>query len=211
MLVDGNAKTRWSAADSDPDPWVELDLGRPRKIARATISELADRVQAFQIEYRNAADEEWRIVHAGSTIGATWSADFGRVTARFVRLRILEYTGPAPTLWSWELFDRADAFESVGAWRAGEEGTWDLSIAINEAGRYEIRFVDDDGEPMRVISAQLFFDGGTAAPENLSGAGERALRLSRTQAIGPGASSRLKARIEAPVGSSGAVLLRPAP
>jgi alpha-L-fucosidase len=211
MLVDGDTSTRWGAADGDPDPWVELDLGRPRKIARATLSELADRVRAFRIEYRNTPDGEWRIAHEGTTIGETWASDFDRVTARFVRLQIQEYTGPAPTLWSWELFDRADAFETVGTWQAGAEGAWDLSTAINEAGRYEIQFIDDDGAPMRVVSAQLFFEGEAAAADNFSGVGETSLRLSRSQAIGPGASSRLQARIDAPAGRTGKVLLRPAP
>jgi len=64
---------------------------------------------------------------------------------------------------------------------------------------------------MRVTSAALFFEGEPAAPDTLAGAGGTGLSISRTQAIGPGASSRLKARIDAPAGFSGAVLLRPSP
>ena len=208
MLVDGNPETRWGTTDGDPQPWVELDLGRPRKIARATFSELADRVKRFQLDYRNAENAPWKTAHQGTTIGTDLTADFDRVTARHVRLQILEYTGPGVTLWSWELFDRPDAFETVATWRSGEPCDIDLSTAINEAGTYEMRFTDADGKPATIESATLFFEGGAAAPENLTGIGGQSLRLTRTQAIGPGASSRLTARLSGPPGSSGNAAIR---
>jgi hypothetical protein len=126
-----------------------------------------------------------------------------------VRLRILEYTGPGVTLWSWDLFDRPDAFETVATWRSGEPCDIDLSTAINEAGSYEMRFTDADGKPATIEAATLFFEGEPAGAENLTGVGSQSLRLTRTQAIGPGASSRLTARIAGPSGSGGSATIRP--
>jgi len=209
MLVDGNPDTRWGSTDGDPQPWVELDLGRPRKFARATFSELADRVKRFQLDYRNTASEPWKTAHQGTTIGTDHTADFDRVTARHVRLRMLEYTGPGVTLWSWDLFDRPDAFETVATWRSGEPCDMDLSTVINEAGTYEMRFTGDDGKPGTIEAASLFFEGGPAAAENLTGIGSQSLRLTLTQAIGPGASSRLTARIAGPPGTGGHATIRP--
>lgn len=208
-LIDNNARTRWAAKDGDPDPWVELDLGREQKFAGATFYELADRVRAFRILTRNDTDQPWRTVHEGTTIGRVHKVQFERVTGRFVRLHILKYEGPAPTLFTWDLHDRPEAFETVGLWQAGEQGNWNLSTAINEAGAYEVRFIDGEGQVMKVASATLMFEGGAAKPEDLSGVGSKTLVITRTQAIGPGASSSLRAVVEAPQNAKGRVQIRP--
>jgi alpha-L-fucosidase len=207
MLVDGNPQTRWGSVDGDKDPWVEVDLGRPRKFARMAASELADRVKKFAIEYRNEPGEAWKTAYTGGIIGNSRKADFDRVTARFVRLHILEYVGPGPTLWNWQLFDRAEAWGTVGAWETGQEAKIDLSIAINEAALYEVRLVDEAGKPVRIDAAKLLFEDKDAK-ESLSGVGTDCLRINRTQAIGPGASSRLEATANTP--GRGKIQLRPA-
>ena len=208
FLVDGDRGSRWGTRDGDRDPWVEIDLGRPRKIARAAISELADRVQKFRMEVRNSPDEAWQVAHEGGRVGANAAFDFERVTARYVRLHILEYNGPGVTFWEWKLFDRTDALEEVGAWQGGRECDLDLSTVINEAALYELQFVDAAGAPVKVASARLLFDGVPAEPACLGGVGEAVLRVNRTQAIGPGASSRITVRLAAPAGASGRVLMR---
>ena len=207
MLVDGNPQTRWGSIDGDKDPWVELDLGRPRKFARMTASELTDRVRKFSVEYRNNSAEDWRCAFTGGTIGNAQKADFDRVTARFVRLHILEYSGPGPTLWNWQLFDRASAWETVGAWEAGQQAKVDLSIAINEAAQYEVRLVDESGNPVQIGDAKLLFEGKEAR-ECLNGVGTKSLGIHRTQAIGPGASSHLE--VSAATQGHGKIQLRPA-
>lgn len=207
MLVDGDPQTRWGARDGDSDPWVEVDLGRPRKVARMTASELADRVKAFSIEYRNDPADGWKTAYTGTVIGKSCKAEFERITARYVRLHILSYTGPGPTLWEWQLFDRDEAWETVGAWTAGEEAAVELSVAINEAARYELRLVDETGKPVRAEKALLLFEG-IEAPESLGGVGTDVLSINRTQAIGPGASSRMRVTAKSGQGS-GKIQLRP--
>lgn len=210
LLVDGNPQSRWGSADGDKNPWVELDLGRPRKFAATALSELADRVRKFRIEYRNDPGDEWKTAHEGTTIGVSAQAGFERVTARFVRLHILEYVGPGVTLWEWKLLDRPEAFESVGTWQAGRESHIDLSLAINEAALYELCLVDAAGKPVKVESAKLFFDGAPAEPACLNGVGTDNLRINRTQAIGPGASSKLSVTPDPQPQTHGKILLRPA-
>jgi alpha-L-fucosidase len=211
FLVDGYSQSRWGTTDGDKDPWVELDLGRPRKFANASLSELADRVKKFRIEYRNDSNEDWKTAHEGTTVGGSWNADFDRVTARFVRVHVLEYDGPGVTFWEWKLFDRADAFETVGRWLADKGSSIDLSLAINEAAWYELKLVDSNNKPVRVKSAKLFFDGSPAEPACLGGVGTDTLRINRTQAIGPGASSKLFVIPSAKAPDHGKILLRPVP
>jgi len=208
-LVDGDPGTRWSAADNAPQPWVEIDLGRPRKIARATASELTDRVQRFVIQVRSREDQPWQTAHEGTRMGGQWQTAFSRVTGRYVRLHILEYTGPAPTLWEFQLYDRAGAWEAAGAWQGGQEVSVDLSMAVNEPGQYEVHFIDAGGKAATVDKASLWLEGKEAPPGTLDGVGTGLLLLNRTQAIGEGASTALRATLRAPADARGTVEIRP--
>jgi alpha-L-fucosidase len=199
-LVDGDTGSRWGSVDGDRDPWVVIDLGRPRKFARARIMELADRVQAFTIETRSAPDQPWRTLHTGSTIGAAWQADFERVTGRYVRLHILKYTGPGPTLWEFQLYDHPEAWEMAGQWR-GAEATVDLSAVVTEAGQYDVRFVTADGVPVPIVEAKAILEGRPAASGVVTGIGTDTVTLNRTQAIGPGASTAIQARLKVDAGA----------
>ncbi|MBM3495533.1 MAG: hypothetical protein FJX72_14610, partial [Armatimonadetes bacterium] len=206
-LLDGDTGTRWGASTGDPDPWVEMDFGRPRKFARARIMELADRVRRFAIEARSGDSEPWREVFRGATIGPDRQFDFDRVTARFVRFHILEYTGPEPTLWEFQLFDRPDAWEQAAQW-AGPEHTVDLTACITEAGTYEVQFVAEGGLPARILGAEAAFEGRVAQAEVLSGTGTDTVTLIRTQAVGLGAKTTIRARLEAPESTRGVVRVR---
>ncbi len=207
-LVDGNPQTRWSSiGEADADPWVEIDLGRPRKFAHASASELADRVRKFRIEYRNAEAEPWRVAYEGGMIGGAWQSDFDRLTGRYVRLHIVQYTGPGPTLWEFQLRDRPEAWEKLGPWQAGAEVKVELSAAVIEAGQYHVRFLSAEGKPVIVKQATLILDGRAAEPAFLSGVGTDTLKLNRTQAIGPGASTGLQVKLDAS-GPGGTVEIR---
>lgn len=208
-LVDGDPRTRWGTADGAEAPWVEIDLGRPRKFARATASELADRIERFDIEFRNGPDEPWRLAYSGERIGAAWSADFPRVTGRFVRLHIARYSGPGPTLWDFGLYDRPDEWETVGAWTGGADVTADLSVAVNEAGLYEVRFADEDGQPVAVDRAVLLLEGREADSALVTGVGTETLGILRTQAVGPGAATALRVALRAGPAAGGVVQIRP--
>lgn len=208
FVVDGDPTTRWSAKDDDPDPWVEVDVGRPRKFARASMSELADRVQKFRVEFRNTEGEPWRIAYEGESIGNAWSNNFDRVTGRFVRLHILKYNGPAPTLREFQLGDRPEAWETLGEWQGGTEVHADLSLGVIEAGRYEVRFASADGKPVIIDRATFLLEGHQSDAPLLSGVGTDTLTINRTQAIGEGASTAIRAVLRAHDGDSGVVQLR---
>jgi alpha-L-fucosidase len=208
FLVDGDTGTRWGTVDGDPEPWVEFDLGRPRKIARASASELAARVRRFEIAVRNSATEAWRTVLAGERIGEHWTADFERVTARFVRLLVLAYEGPGVTLWEFHVHDRADAWESVGSW-SGSAAPVDLSSAVNEPGQYELQFADNEGKAVVVDSAELLLDGQLAAAASLVGAGSETLKLDRTQAVTADSRTQIRARLQVAPAARGTVRVRP--
>jgi len=150
----------------------------------------------------------WRTALTGERIGARWTADFDRVTARFVRLHVLAYEGPGVTLWEFEVRDRPDAWESVGAWK-GLEAEIDLSTAANEPGQYDRQFADGAGKPVTVAQAELLLDGQVAGPACLAGIGSETLRLDRTQAVTAESRTVVRVRLQAAPEANGTARLRP--
>jgi hypothetical protein len=205
-LVDGDTGTRWGASGGDPDPWVEVDLGRPRKLARARIMELADRVRDYAIEVRLDPEQPWRIVHRGGAIGPDRLVEFERVTARYVRLHVLKYDGPEPTLWEFQLDDRPEAWEDVGPW-SGTAVELDLTPFVTEPGQYEVRLVGADGTPAAIAGSEALFEG-VASPAAVTTASDREITVNRTQAVGPGASTVLRVRLTGPGARQGRAQVR---
>lgn len=102
--VDGRSDTRWAADAGLKSAWLEVDLRKPLTIKRARIAEAyPNRIQKFQLQ--RLVGEKWESFLAGTTIGESWSRSFAPVTARRVRLDILESTD-GPTIWEFELFDK---------------------------------------------------------------------------------------------------------
>ena len=62
-----------------------------------------DRVRRFELQIQK--DGRWQTIHSGTTIGADFTAKFDSVTARHVRLNILEATD-VPTIWEVQLFEQ---------------------------------------------------------------------------------------------------------
>ncbi|MBM3335977.1 hypothetical protein FJY63_15065, partial [Candidatus Sumerlaeota bacterium] len=60
-----------------------------------------DRVRKFELQYKEG--EEWRTFASGKTIGSSLILKFSPVTARVVRLNIVE-SGEGPTIWRFDLF-----------------------------------------------------------------------------------------------------------
>lgn len=93
--IDGNAGTRW--ATDIPHAWLEVDLGKPKKLTKVEIHEYVEygpRVQSFNLEYK--AGGAWKTIFKGNAIGADFSKTFDPVTAQHVRLNILQATsGPS--------------------------------------------------------------------------------------------------------------------
>jgi len=77
-----------------------VDLGKPVQFSRVAISEAYDRVRRFELQYKDG--QTWKTCLKGSRIGEHYAKDFSPVTARHVRLNILDATD-GPTLWEFQL------------------------------------------------------------------------------------------------------------
>jgi alpha-L-fucosidase len=86
--VDGNRDTRWAADASLKSAWLEVDLGEPMSFSGALICEMYSRVRQFALEVKDG--ETWRTVARGTEIGPACLLPLAPVTARFVRLNVLE-------------------------------------------------------------------------------------------------------------------------
>lgn len=82
--------------DNDPNPWVEFDLDRPRRVHRVEVTNrpdcCADRAIPLVVE-TSVDHATWTEVARRDTGFTQWTADFARTTARYVRLRV-----PRPSL-----------------------------------------------------------------------------------------------------------------
>jgi len=90
--VDDDPATRWATDAGAREAHLEVDLGKPTRIGR---------VRRFRLEVEK--DGAWEPVLEGTTIGRHFTKSFAPVTARRVRLSILEATD-GPTLWEVQLF-----------------------------------------------------------------------------------------------------------
>jgi alpha-L-fucosidase len=93
---DGDESTRWGGAPESKSGWLAVDLGKEMTFNRVVILEAPwNRVQKFQLQYRDG--QSWKTFHEGKTLG-NFRKDFKPVTARHVRLNILEATNVV-TIW----------------------------------------------------------------------------------------------------------------
>ena len=93
---DGDPDTRWATDGGTKQAWVALDLGKPTRVDSVSINEaIAPRVRKFEFQYRDGG--EWKTLFAGEEIGAHFSRSFEPVTAREVRLNILD-ASEGPTI-----------------------------------------------------------------------------------------------------------------
>ena len=99
--VDNDPATRWATDYGTKQVWLEVDLGRPMTFNRARISEAYDRVQEFELQYKDG--DQWRTFVRGTKIGLDFSKQFEPVTARQVRLNILN-AAEGPSIWEFQLF-----------------------------------------------------------------------------------------------------------
>ncbi|MEN6577906.1 MAG: alpha-L-fucosidase [Phycisphaerales bacterium] len=101
--VDGDPETRWATDGSTDAAWLEVDLGKPLLVRKATIDEPEEfkRVQAFELQYYDG--QAWRTFHEGTTIGPDWSVKIEPITAQRFRLNILKASG-GPTIAEFMLF-----------------------------------------------------------------------------------------------------------
>jgi alpha-L-fucosidase len=94
---DGDPATRWATDDGTHQAWISTDFGKSRTLHNVVIhEEYEGRVQKFELQYKDAnGAKEWRTICSGATLGKNFVKEFSPITAREVRLNILEATdGP---------------------------------------------------------------------------------------------------------------------
>ena len=99
--MDDDTGTRWATDSGTKQAWLEVDLGKSMTFSRAVISEEFDRIQKFELQYRDG--QQWRTFTKGTKIGNKLELNFSSITARHVRLNILDAT-EGPTIWEFRLF-----------------------------------------------------------------------------------------------------------
>ncbi len=100
--VDDDPSTRWGCDWGTHSAWLEVDLGGPRTFDRVDLSEPYRRVRKFELQ-KKEEDGRWSAFFQGTTIGEDFAAEFAPVTARHVRLNLLETT-EGPSIWEFRLF-----------------------------------------------------------------------------------------------------------
>jgi alpha-L-fucosidase len=86
--VDGDPQSGWTFNRGVPSAWIEVDLGRPATFDRAWINEPYGRIRRFELQAEQA--DGWQPFFSGTTIGEDFAASFAPLTARRVRLVVLE-------------------------------------------------------------------------------------------------------------------------
>ena len=99
--VDGITGTRWATNSGTKQAWLEVDLGETKRFDRALIQESYDRIRSYELQVKDGS--EWKTIHKGDRIGKILQLKFTPVTARYVRLNILDATD-GPTIWEFHLF-----------------------------------------------------------------------------------------------------------
>jgi alpha-L-fucosidase len=99
--VDDDTSTRWATDHGIKQAWLEVDLRKPMTFNRAIISEAYDRVQQFELQYKDG--DQWRTFAEGTKIGQKLKLQFTPVTTRHIRLNIQKAT-EGPTIWEFQLF-----------------------------------------------------------------------------------------------------------
>jgi len=91
--VDGDLETRWASDFAARSGWIEIDLNEEEEIGRVWVSEIEwPETREFALEIGRG--DGWVEIAHGTTIGADKEITFAPVTARYVRLNVLEAAGP---------------------------------------------------------------------------------------------------------------------
>jgi alpha-L-fucosidase len=103
--VDDDPETRWATSDDVKQAWLEVELAQDSTLSRLVIKELDPRLAQYELQYRMAATDQWKVAHTGTTAGTHFTTTFPAVQARHVRLNILDSTRP-PTIWEFQVFSK---------------------------------------------------------------------------------------------------------
>lgn len=99
MAIDDDDGTRWATDDGTKQVSLTADFAAPATISGVSIREaIEDRVRKFEIQYRPEDGGDWVTLVSGTTLGENYTTSFAAVTAKSVRLNILDATeGPTIT------------------------------------------------------------------------------------------------------------------
>jgi alpha-L-fucosidase len=103
QAVDDDLDTRWATDTGTKQAWLEVDLDNPVTFSRVAIREWeggGERIQKFGSQYLDGS--AWKTILSSTTIGTGYKKDFPAVTARVVRLNILDAT-EGPTIDEFEI------------------------------------------------------------------------------------------------------------
>ena len=106
QAFDNDPLTRWATDSGTKQCWIAADLGKATTIQSVRISEaagFADRVTKFEFQYRDGG--EWKTIFSATKIGAKFQKKFEPVTARELRLNILD-ASEGPTIAEIELGEK---------------------------------------------------------------------------------------------------------
>jgi len=101
--LDDDLETRWATDAGAKQAWLEVDLGRTETFSRVAIHEWEGggrRIQKFELQAQEGGS--WKTFFTGATVGPEFKQSFPPVTARVVRLNILE-AAEGPTVDEFEL------------------------------------------------------------------------------------------------------------
>jgi alpha-L-fucosidase len=99
--VDDDGDSRWATPAGTRQSWLEVDLGQVFTFDRATIREFEPRIASFELQTKEG--EEWKTFHKGTAVGTDFETRFTSVTARYVRLNILDARN-GPSIFDFCLF-----------------------------------------------------------------------------------------------------------
>jgi alpha-L-fucosidase len=88
--VDGDPQSGWTFNPGAEPAWLEVDLGNRYTFDGAWLNEPYDRIRRFELQAKQG--DQWETLHRGTTIGEDFTVRFAPVTARHVRLHVLETT-----------------------------------------------------------------------------------------------------------------------
>ena len=88
--VDGDPQSGWTFNPGIQSAWLEVDLGDTYAFDRAWLNEPYDRIRKFKLEAKQG--DQWQTFHEGTTLGEDFFVEFAPVTARYVRIEVLETT-----------------------------------------------------------------------------------------------------------------------
>ncbi len=104
--VDGDDGSRWATDRGTHSAWLQVDLASAVQVGRVHVVQEADyalRIKRWQLEVRDDEKENWNVILAGTTMTPDYNSDIKPITARFVRLNIVEAT-EGPTISEFQLF-----------------------------------------------------------------------------------------------------------